>query len=105
MCDICAKAGEELFQFAQELQQKYPGTTVNHGGKDYPVAPGHHVFVAAQGLAEATAIQEARFVVEQKAREAGLTLEEFVEQTMKQDYNRGVRSNHGGLFGSKVIEV
>lgn len=102
MCDICIDAAKELFTFAGELEKKYTGTTVtDEAGKVHPVAPGHHVFVAAQGLAEVTAAKELRFELETQAKERGISVDQLVAEL------RGAKSalpTKAGLFGVKLVK-
>ena len=42
MCDVCGKAAEELRTFLKDLEDKYPGTTVD--GVEVP--RDHHVSIA-----------------------------------------------------------
>jgi hypothetical protein len=80
MCDICVTAKQELDQFLSELQAKYPGTTVEHQGKQVPVAPGHHVFTAVMVAAEEAMATELKFEFDREAARQGLTPEQFKAQ-------------------------
>lgn len=48
MCDICVKASNELAEFLTQLEEKYPGQSVD--GQD--VSRRHHVLVATVVAAE-----------------------------------------------------
>lgn len=57
MCEICVSAAKELRDFAKQLEEKYPGASVDN----IPVSPTHHVLVALTVLAEEYAYKELAF--------------------------------------------
>lgn len=64
MCERCQSAGEKLDKFLKDLVEEFPGTTVRHEGKDYPVSRVHHVFVALNTAAELYLREEFDFLRE-----------------------------------------
>jgi hypothetical protein len=105
MCDICVSATTELETFLDDLQSRYPGTTVE--GTDVP--PSHHITTALTASLRARLIQEGKFMVAKEAAKRGMTPEAFERQLVaqiraEQSKQQPMRPSGGGLFGNKPAD-
>lgn len=93
MCDICRNAQADLAGFLNQLEQKYPGTTVRGEAVD----PTHHVDVAV--------IAEATYRYQRMMQDAAIKAQLAGEQTSPRSEQVGPARPTAGIFGGGRREI